>query len=74
MSDKPNSNARPASEQVDVGPKEFEDAKIIGQLSPEQTGQIRERQNARSKVMGIILLGLCVLFFAITIVKIGVWG
>ncbi len=40
----------------------------------EETKLIRERQASRSKVMGIILLGLCVLFFAITIVKIGIWG
>lgn len=40
----------------------------------EETRLIRERQAARSKVMGLVLLGLCVLFFLITVVKIGVWG
>lgn len=40
----------------------------------EETRLIRERQAARSRVMGLVLIGLCVLFFLITIVKIGVWG
>ncbi|HEV7233166.1 MAG TPA: hypothetical protein VGN36_02900 [Sphingorhabdus sp.] len=40
----------------------------------EETRLIRERQAGRSRVMGMVLVGLCVLFFAITIVKIGVWG
>lgn len=40
----------------------------------EETRLIRERQAARSRVMGLVLAGLCVLFFLITIVKIGVWG
>ena len=40
----------------------------------EETRIIRARQAARSKVMGIVLIGLCVLFFMITIVKIGVWS
>lgn len=42
--------------------------------SVEETKIIRARQAARSKVMGLILLGLCVLFFLITVAKIGVWG
>ena len=40
----------------------------------EETRLIRERQAARSRVMGLVLIGLCILFFLITIVKIGVWG
>jgi len=40
----------------------------------EESRLIRERQAGRSRVMGIILIALCILFFAITIVKIGVWG
>jgi hypothetical protein len=40
----------------------------------EETRIIRERQAARSRVMGIVLIALCVLFFLITVVKIGVWG
>lgn len=40
----------------------------------EESRAIRARQAARSKVMGLILFALCVLFFAITIVKIGMQG
>lgn len=40
----------------------------------EETQLIRRRQAARSKVMGVILVALCILFFLITVVKIGVWG
>ena len=40
----------------------------------EETKIIRARQAARSRVMGLVLVGLCVLFFLITIAKIGVWG
>lgn len=42
--------------------------------SAEETRLIRARQAARSRVMGLVLIGLCVLFFLITVVKIGVWG
>jgi hypothetical protein len=58
--------AQPAP--VDMGPQK------IGELNIEQSREVRARQAARAKVMGIILIGLCVLFFAITVVKIGVWG
>jgi hypothetical protein len=40
----------------------------------EETKLIRARQAGRSKVMGLLLVGLCVLFFLITVAKIGVWG
>jgi hypothetical protein len=40
----------------------------------EETRIIRARQAARSRVMGLVLVGLCALFFLITIAKIGVWG
>lgn len=43
-------------------------------FTAEESKLIRQRQAGRSRVMGIILGGLCVLFFAITIVKVGVWG
>lgn len=43
-------------------------------FTPEETRIIRARQAARSRIMGIVLISLCVLFFMITIVKIGVWG
>lgn len=48
--------------------------RIVGEFNAEQSGKIRDRQRERSNMMGIILIGLCVLFFAITIVKIGVYG
>lgn len=37
----------------------------------EETAIIRKRQAARSRVMGVALVGLCVLFFFITVVKVG---
>jgi hypothetical protein len=40
----------------------------------EETRIIRARQAARSRVMGLVFIGLCALFFLITIVKIGVWS
>lgn len=40
----------------------------------EETRIIRARQAARSRVMGVALVGLCILFFLITVVKVGVWG
>lgn len=40
----------------------------------EETLLIRKRQAARSRIMGIVLVGLCILFFLITVVKVGVWG
>ncbi|WP_397582512.1 hypothetical protein [Sphingorhabdus sp.] len=40
----------------------------------EETAIIRKRQAGRARVMGIALVGLCVLFFLITVVKVGVWG
>jgi hypothetical protein len=43
-------------------------------FTPEETQMIRKRQAARSRVMGAVLIALCILFFLITIVKIGVWG
>ena len=43
-------------------------------FSADETRIIRARQAARSRIMGIILVALSVLFFLITVVKIGVWG
>jgi hypothetical protein len=43
-------------------------------FTPEETRLIRERQAARSKVMALVLVGLCILFFLITVAKIGAWG
>ncbi len=42
-------------------------------LSAEHSREIRARQAGRNKVMGVILVALAILFFAITIVKVGVW-
>ncbi len=41
-------------------------------LTPQEQAEYQARQKSRAKVMAIILVGLCVLFYAITIVKIGV--
>lgn len=40
----------------------------------EETRLIRERQASRSRMMALLLAGMCVLFFAITVVKIGFLG
>lgn len=53
---------------VDMGPRQ------IGELDLEQSRIIRARQQSRAKVMGLFLVGLCLLFFGITFVRIGVWG
>lgn len=52
----------------DIGPQK------VGDLTVEQSRAVRERQAGRARMMGLVLGGLCILFFAITIVKIGVWG
>ncbi len=41
--------------------------------TPEQTRMIRDRQAARSKILAVLLVGMCVLFFGITVAKIGFW-
>ena len=41
--------------------------------TPEETRLIRQRQAARSRIMAGLLIGMCVLFFAITVAKIGYW-
>jgi hypothetical protein len=53
--------------KVDMGPQQ------VGSLSLEESRQVRERQAGRSRMMALVLVGLCALFFAITIVKVGVW-
>jgi hypothetical protein len=40
-------------------------------FTEEETRLIRQRQAQRSRVMAALLIGLCVLFFGITVVKIG---
>ena len=39
----------------------------------EETRFIRQRQAARSKILAVLLVGMCVLFFGITVAKIGYW-
>ncbi|AOF98895.1 MAG: hypothetical protein HEQ21_14995 [Blastomonas sp.] len=41
---------------------------------PEVLAQLRARQRSRALFMAAILIALCVMFYVITIVKIGVWG
>jgi hypothetical protein len=53
---------------IDMGPRK------VGELDLAQSQLIRARQQSRAKVMGLFLVGLCALFFAITVVRIGVWG
>jgi len=53
---------------VDMGPRK------VGDLSLEESNAVRARQAGRSKAMACVLFGLCALFFAITVVKVGVWG
>ena len=53
---------------VDMGPQK------VGDLSIEESRAVRARQAGRSRAMAVVLFGLCALFFAITIVKVGVWG
>lgn len=75
MSDDPNIiKAAPINDKPVPAASIDGEAKIVGRFDAQQSAQIRERQKARSNMMGIILFSLCVLFFAITIVKIGVWG
>jgi hypothetical protein len=39
-------------------------------LTPSESEQLRARQRSRNRVLGVILLSMAVLFFAISIVKI----
>jgi hypothetical protein len=54
--------------QEDKGPQK------VGDLDLDQSRLVRQRQQGRARMMGLVLGGLCILFFAITVVKIGVWG
>ena len=40
-------------------------------MTPEELQEIRKRQKSRAIVTGIILAGLVILFYAITIAKMG---
>lgn len=39
---------------------------------PENLRELRKRQRGRSLVLGLILGGLCILFYLITIAKLGI--
>lgn len=43
-------------------------------LSKEDTAKVLKAQRVRANLMAIGLFCLCILFFMITIVKIGLWG
>ncbi len=43
-------------------------------MDAEQLRLLRERQKGRAKVMALVLAGLCVLFYFITIAKMQVFG
>jgi len=38
-------------------------------MTPDEQQQIQTRQKARNKALGLVLLGLVVLFFALTVVR-----
>jgi hypothetical protein len=66
--------ATPKSERPEQSPSIYAsqaDVQQVGSMSAEETKLIRARQDSRSRVLGLILFGMCVLFFAITVVKIG---
>jgi hypothetical protein len=42
-------------------------------FTKEESQIIRDRQAIRARITGVLLVGLCVLFFAITVAKIGYW-
>jgi hypothetical protein len=66
--------AKPKSERSERVPSTYAsqaEAQQVGSIGAEETKLIRARQDSRSWVLGIILFGMCVLFFAITVVKIG---
>ena len=44
----------------------------LATMSPAETEAWRARQKSRNRMMGLVLGGLAILFFAITIVKLGV--
>jgi hypothetical protein len=39
----------------------------------EETEIIRKRQSGRAKIMALILVAMCALFYGLTIVKLGNW-
>lgn len=43
-------------------------------FTPEETLLIRERQAGRAKITAVLLVAMCILFFGITVVKVGFWS
>jgi hypothetical protein len=43
-------------------------------MTPQEQADYQARGRARATIMALLLVALCVLFYLITIVKIGVWG
>jgi hypothetical protein len=74
MSDDKILHATPLSEKPAVPAPADMAPRKVGDLDVTQSRLVRERQQARARMMGLVLAGLCVLFFAITVVKVGVWG
>jgi hypothetical protein len=54
--------------EFDKGPQK------VGELDVVQSQQVRARQQSRATIMALALVALCVLFFVITLVKVGIWG
>lgn len=56
---------------------ETDNKPVTGQTDfndPETLRQLRKRQASRARIMAAILIGLCVLFYGVTIVKMKLWG
>ncbi|MEM1133316.1 MAG: hypothetical protein AAGH53_10290 [Pseudomonadota bacterium] len=58
-----------------IAPRPPGEGRFTGEnVTLEETHAIQKRQRERSRLMAVGLIALCILFFLITIVKIGVWG
>ena len=66
--------ARPISEKTSTE-RDYEflgrEGRLDGYLDPAGSAERRARQASRARVLAILLALMCVLFFTITIVKIG---
>ncbi len=51
-----------------------ENQQLDAPMSEEEQAIYQSRQKKRAKIMAFMLVGLCVLFYLITIVKIGAFG
>ena len=43
-------------------------------MTPDEEAEFRRRQKSRNLIVGAILIGMCALFYAITIVRLGQGG